>query len=431
MVKRKKILMFGWEFPPEISGGLGVATLGLCKALAHDADVKMIIPKNVPNFNIENIELVGLNSIDPEDIEVLFGTEPTPKIPILPSSFKQPIGPYSSVLPSEFLDQTYYEYYNAAIQPFEIEELYGGDVIAKVIEFEKIAVAYCLKDDFDIIHAHDWLTFLPAMHLKMITGKPLVIHIHSTEFDRTGVESNNWVFELERRAMEMADCIIPVSNYTGDICVQYYGADPHKIRTVHNGIVPVSTKVDAKKRKGNLVVYFGRVTQQKGPDYFVEAAKKVLEYLPDTKFVMAGAGDLLETMILKTASYGIGDRFYFTNFLNKDKLDELLFAADLYCMPSKSEPFGLSALEAAQFGIPVIISNTSGVAEVLPGAMKVAFDDVDKLAAYMVASLNFTGLRQAVVAADNSSLSQITWEKCAKEVMQVYESLFNETNNIC
>jgi hypothetical protein len=420
MGKKKKVLMFGWEFPPAISGGLGVATFGLCKELAHFVDVKMILPKNVAGFDIENVELVGLNNITVKDLPMV---ELASELISLFNTTKQAIGPYSNISSKEFLDQAYFDLYKKDYQPFEIEELYGGDVIAKVIAFERIAVAYCLKEEFDIIHAHDWLTFLPAMHLKLKTGKPLVIHIHSTEVDRTGVASNNWVFELEKKAMEMADRIIPVSNYTGGICIKYYGADPKKIMPVHNGISHHKHALKPALKQGNLVVFFGRITNQKGPEYFIEAAKKVLAYLPDTRFVMAGTGDLLNAMILKVAEFGLGDKIYFTDFLNSVKLDELLSMADLYCMPSRSEPFGLSAVEAAQYGIPVIISNTSGVAEVLPGAIKMDYNNVEKLAAYIIATLKYNGLRKAVVAADNKSLNTITWKNSALEVMKVYASL--------
>lgn len=420
--------MFGWEFPPVISGGLGVATLGLCKALAPLADVKMIIPKNIPDFNIPNIELIGLNSITKKQLAELFKKEDY-------YSFRTPVytsgagfGPYTTVPDTETIDQKFYEVFHGDISPFEIDDLYAGDVIRKVIEFARICVQYCLRQKFDVIHAHDWMTFLPAMELKKRTGKPLVLHIHSTEYDRAGEFSKNWVFDLEKRAMELADRIIPVSHYTGSICAKYYGIPAHKIMPVHNGIEAVKHTVKMSPFEEKMVIFFGRVTMQKGPEYFVEAARQVLDKHKNVKFVMAGSGDLLRPMIELTASYGISDKFFFTGFLNKKMLNELLAIADVYCMPSVSEPFGLSAVEAVQYGIPTIISKTSGVAEALNGSLKFDVWDIKKFAQYIIAALDFEGLRKSVVEANDQSLQSITWENCAKKVMGVYQSIFDEAD---
>lgn len=418
--------MFGWEFPPVISGGLGVATLGLCKALAPMADVKMIIPKSIPDFNIPNIELIGLNSIGKQELEELFKKEIQYTFRELNLKKGMGFGPYTRIAETEFIDQKFYDVFHGDVSPFEIEDLYAGDVIKKVIEFARISVQYCLRQKFDVIHAHDWMTFLPAMELKIRTGKPLVIHVHSTEYDRAGEHSKNWVYDLERRAMELADRIIPVSHYTGEICHTHYGAAREKIMPVHNGIEAITHTVKPKPFDGNFVIFFGRVTMQKGPEYFVEAAKKVLEHHPNTKFVLAGSGDLLRPMIERTAAYGIGDKFFFTGFLNKKMLNELLAIADVYCMPSVSEPFGLSAVEAVQYGIPTIISKTSGVAEVLHGSLTMDVWDVNKLAQYIIASIDYKGLKKSVVEANAHSLKDITWENCASKVMQVYESIFQE-----
>jgi glycogen synthase len=426
MKKRIKVLMFGWEFPPVISGGLGVATLGLCKAMAPLADVKMIIPKNVPDFNIPNIELVGLNSIGKNELEELFKKEIHYSFPEMRMHKGAGFGPYTRIAENEFIDKKFYDVFHGEVTPFEIDDLYGGDVIKKVIEFARISVQYCLRTKFDVIHAHDWMTFLPAMELKIRTGKPLVLHVHSTEYDRAGEHSKNWVWDLEKRAMELADRIIPVSHYTGEICAKHYGVDPSKIMPVHNGIEAIKHTVKQKPFEGNFVIFFGRVTMQKGPEYFVEAARKVLSIHPNTKFVLAGSGDLLRPMIERTASYGIGDKFFFTGFLNKKMLNELLAIADVYCMPSVSEPFGLSAVEAVQYGIPTIISKTSGVAEVLNGSLKIDVWDVDKFAEYIMAALDYKGLKKSVVDANAHSLESITWENCAQKVMHVYQSIFDE-----
>jgi len=422
-LKRKRILMLGWEFPPVISGGLGVATLGLCKAMAGLADMTMVIPKSVPGFSIPGINLIGLNNLSREQLEEIFQVKiaknQSHKVETDYSGFSS----YTQIPSDEYINELFYEVYQEEVEPFEIDELYKGNVVKKVIQFSRIAVKLGLTREFDVIHAHDWMTFLPAMELKLKTGKPLVLHVHSTEYDRAGAHSKNWVYDLERRAMELADAIIPVSYYTGQICIHHYGANPAKVFPVHNGIEGVEPTIKRRSMDGKYVIFFGRITMQKGPEYFVEAAKKVLQYLPNTKFVMAGNGDLLNAMIVKTASYGLGDKFFFTGFLNKKMLNELLAIADVYCMPSISEPFGLSAVEAAQYGIPTVISKTSGVFEVLKGSLAFEVWDVDKFSQYIIASIEYEGLRESVKLSNNASLKHITWENCANKVMEVYEKI--------
>ncbi|MFN4084154.1 MAG: glycosyltransferase family 4 protein [Bacteroidia bacterium] len=419
---KPKILMFGWEFPPVISGGLGVACLGLCKALAPLASsLKMVIPKSTPDFKLQGIDLVGLNAFTKDELLEMFkGSNPVLDVFTIPF---EPIFPYDNVSDSEFIKESFYDTFYNDINPFDITDLYGGDVVRKVVEFARISVQYGLKQDFDVIHAHDWMTFLPAMQLKKLTGKPMVVHIHSLEYDRAGEHSKNWVWELERRAMEMADAIIPVSHYTGFICQKYYGADGAKIYPVHNGIEPIVKTVRKSPFRQKVVIFFGRVTMQKGPEYFVEAARLVLKYHNNVKFVMAGSGDMLRPMILKTAQYNMGDKFFFTDFLNKKLLNDVLAISDVYCMPSVSEPFGLSAAEAAQYGIPTIISKTSGVAEVLNGSLKFDFWDINKFAQYILAALEMDGLRQEVVTKNYESLKHITWHHAAEKVISVYKKL--------
>ncbi len=420
---RKKILMFGWEFPPVISGGLGVATLGLCKALAPMADVKMIIPKSVSEFSIPNITLIGLNSFTQQELDALFTGEHSNFSEYFQAQSDWSFNPYEKIPQGEYFQSRFSTVFQESVQPFEIQDLYAGDVIKKVIEFARIAVRFGLTQTFDIIHAHDWMTFLPAMELKRRTGKPMVLHVHSTEYDRAGANSKNWVYELEREAMQYADCIIPVSRYTGKICENHYGISLYKISPIHNGIEPIQPLVRFKPFKEKLVIFFGRVTMQKGPSVFVEAAKIVLAHCPNVRFVMAGSGDQLNPIIEKISAYGLGDKFSFTGFLNKQRLNELLAIADVYCMPSVSEPFGLSAVEAVQYQIPTIISTSSGVAEVLNGALQFEVWDTHKFAQYIIAALEYNGLQSSVIESNAKSLKAITWEHCAEEVMQVYQRL--------
>lgn len=426
MQKRPKVLMFGWEFPPVISGGLGVACLGLCKALSPLADVKMIIPKSVPDFKIPNIELIGLNAFSREQLREIFSKQSKHGDHGLNShQINAGVNPYAKIDNHESVNQKFYEVYNNNIEPFEIDALYAGDVIKKAIEFSRISVQYALTQEFDVIHAHDWMTFLPAIELKMLTGKPMVLHVHSTEYDRSGADSRNWVYDLEKRAMQLADKVIPVSHYTGSICNKHYGIPEYKITAIHNGVETVKHTVKDSPHKDKLVIFFGRITMQKGPEFFVEAARIVLQYHKNVKFVMAGSGDLHKPLIEKIASFGLGDKFFFTGFLNKQKLNELLAISDVYCMPSMSEPFGLSAVEAVQYGLPVIMSKTSGAGEVLSSALKIDFWDTHKLAQYIIASLDYKGLSTEMVDKANEDLKHITWENTALKVMEVYESVMS------
>ena len=419
---RPRVLMFGWEFPPVISGGLGVACLGLCKAMSPLADLKMIIPKSVPDFKIPNIDLIGLNSFTREQLRDLFKREQYSGYGST-HYVSNAMQPYGGIGSDEFISQKFYDVYHEDIQPFEIDALYAGDVIKKAIEFSRISVQYGLKQEFDVIHAHDWMTFLPAMELKMKTGKPMVVHVHSTEYDRCGENSRNWVYDLERKAMELADRVIPVSEYTGYVCEKYYGVPEYKIKPVHNGVEAIRKSVKKKVIDEKLVIFFGRITMQKGPEYFVEAARIVLQHHPNVKFVMAGSGDLHKPLIEKIARYKLGDKFFFPGFLNKQKLNDLLAITDVYCMPSVSEPFGLSAVEAVQYGIPTIMSKTSGAGEVLSSALKIDFWDTQKLAQYIIASLDYKGLRDEMIQKSDTDLKDITWDNTARKVMSIYDEI--------
>jgi glycogen synthase len=361
--KQPKILMLGWEFPPVINGGLGVACHDLCIALSKHARVTMVIPKTYPEFTIENLELIGLNTIDAKtlrNISYQQDYKQLEEVHYVPSR----LNPYYNQAPSagnlpeiksKYL--TPVEIDGQTAEVFTIEDLYGGDVIEKVTVFGKLTANLASKLDFDIIHAHDWMTMAAGMEIKARTGKPLVMHIHSLEVDRGGESSKGWVYQMEKRGMEYADLLMPVSNFTANVIHQHYGIGKHKIFPVHNGIRPVKAFKREKPFKEKVVLFVGRLTRQKGPEYFLEIASRVLEVRQDVRFVMAGTGDAFHRLLDKSSYRHLGNRFHLTGFLNLEKVHEMLSIADVYCMPSVSEPFGLSAVEAAQFGIPVVISH--------------------------------------------------------------------------
>ena len=425
--KKARVLMLGWEFPPVINGGLGVACHDLCIALNKHADVTMVIPKSNPDFRVDNLDLIGLNNIDARTLKNI-----------------NHVKEYSELEEVHFIDSNLNPYYNSEVKEntgveikskyirdveiggetftvFNIDDLYGGDVIEKVQIFGKLAAKMALTKDFDIIHAHDWMTMIAGMEIKARTGKPLVMHIHSLEIDRGGEHSKGWVYQMEKKGMEYADLLMPVSNFTGEIISKHYHINKNKIFPIHNGIRPVEPFRTEKPFNEKVVLFVGRLTRQKGPEFFLEIAARVLEYLPDVRFIMAGQGDSFQNVIDKSAMKNLGNRFHVTGFLNLDKVRHLLSIADVYCMPSVSEPFGLSAVEAAQFGVPVVISKQSGVAEVLTGSMKFDFWDINRAAEYIIALLKDDVIRQKVVDDANKNLLNISWENSAVKVMEGYE----------
>src|SRR6185436_333281 len=428
MVKDKpKVLMLGWEFPPVINGGLGVACHDLCIAMSEHAKVTMILPKSNPEFKVDNLDLIGLNNYDAHTLKNL-----------------NHVKEYSSLENVHFINSDLNPYYNAGLNDtsggylkskyinkvdiggetfnvFHIDDLYGGDVIDKVRTFGKLAARIASNLDFDIIHAHDWMTMIAGMEIKTQTGKPLVMHIHSLEVDRGGESSKGWVYQMEKRGMEYADVLMPVSNFTGEIITKYYHINRNKIFPIHNGIRPVKKFKSKKPFDEKVVLFVGRLTRQKGPDFFLQIAARVLEKIPDVRFVMAGQGDSFNNVIDNSAAKEIGNRFHVTGFLNMDKVHYLLSIADVYCMPSVSEPFGLSAVEAAQFDIPVVISRQSGVGEVLQGSMKFDYWDINKAADYVISLLNDQVLREIIIQDANKDLQNISWENSAKKVMEGYE----------
>ncbi len=306
---------------------------------------------------------------------------------------------------------------------FKNGTLYGDDIGLKVIEFSKIAAKLALQRDFDLVHVHDWMTYLAGVEVKRATGKPLVVHLHASQYDRAGSEARGWIYDLEKYGMEEADRIIPVSRYTGSIIESHYGIEGSKVRPIHNGAEPVKDFRTRRRFPERLVLFLSRLTAQKGPEFFLEIASKVLEKHAGVRFVMAGTGEKLRQLIETGAFKGLGGKFHFTGFLDKEKVNELLSMTDVYCMPSVSEPFGLSALEAAQFGIPAVLSKQSGVAEVLKGALTADFWDTNLMAEHIVSLLNDPDLRRGVVEQAKADIAAATWDAAAAKVMDVYREL--------
>jgi glycogen synthase len=419
MRKVPKVLMLGWEFPPVINGGLGVACHDLSTAMSAYADVTMIIPKSTPGFKVKNLNLIGLNTIDAKRVDRLSKSY-TNRFFSNVYSIPADLDPYYMEESTMEFTSTLHQVRESRLKPFQIDNLYGGNVVEKVVHFSNLAAALATEMEFDVIHAHDWMTMLAGMKIKAQSGKPLVVHVHSLEVDRGGECSRGWVYDMEKSGLEYADLILPVSRFTGENVHKYYDIPREKIFAVHNGISPVHAFRSPRNYDEKTVLFIGRLTRQKGPEFFLDIASRVLEKDSNVRFVMAGTGDHFNRLLEDSAYKHIGHRFHLTGFLNLEQIRNLLSISDVYCMPSVSEPFGLSAVEAAQFGVPCVISRQSGVSEVLSGSLKFDFWDSQRAAEYILSLLNDPVLRDKVVEDANANLENISWDLSAQKVMQAY-----------
>lgn len=420
--------MFGWEFPPHITGGLGTACFGLTKGLLkHGVEVLFVVPKAYGDESQEAVRLVNASDvlIDlKEDIYQEYWSKMTY------------VEVESKLIPY-FSPEDYYNLITKdKLEDFEISQSlfskqytfsgkYGPNLMEEVSRYAIVAAKIAASNDFDAIHAHDWLTYRAGIAAKKVSGKPLIVHMHATEFDRSGENVNQVVYDIEREGMHAADKVIAVSNLTRQIVIERYGVDPNKVVTVHNAVEPVDNQEEIAANKGvkeKIVTFLGRITFQKGPEYFVEAAYKVLQKDPNVRFVMAGSGDMMNRMIRRVAELKISSKFHFAGFLKGDDVVRMFAQSDVYVMPSVSEPFGISPLEAMRSNVPVIISKQSGVSEILTHAIKVDFWDIDALANSIYGLLNYKGLSKMFRHHGKVEVDNLKWENAAFKVKEVYES---------
>jgi len=427
-----KVLMFGWEFPPHISGGLGTASYGLTRGLSHikDLSVIFVVPKAFGDEDKSRISLIGANNVKIKHRQLLL------------KHFQQNLDfievdsklvPY--VDPEDFWKLTRYEvsgtykYLNINTEgTVDFSGKYGINLLEEIRNYALVANIIAQDNTFDIIHAHDWLTYPAGMAAKEATGKPLVIHVHATDFDRSGGSVNPAVYNIEKRGMEAADKIITVSNLTRNIVIEKYNIPPEKVVTVYNAVEPVEPVAKQVQKKGvtdKVVTFLGRITMQKGPEYFIETARLVLKKMNNVRFVMAGSGDMMEKMIRRAAELKIMDKFHFTGFLKGEEVFNMLEMSDLYVMPSVSEPFGISPLEAMQSNVPVLISHQSGVAEILTYAVKTNFWDVQAMADAIYGVLNYPALSKMFVKYGKKEVDALKWENSALKVKQIYDKVLN------
>jgi glycogen(starch) synthase len=423
-----RVLMFGWEFPPQITGGLGTACHGLSTALSHLVnEITFVLPRiHTGDSKAGKVRLLEASAIgnlnDPLDFEI------SPNIDVY--SIESSLKPYLTSL--EYEAQVRWIAEQRAAQGMQSVFWFSGDygksLFEEVIRFGQIASRAVLVKKFNIIHAHDWMTFLAGVKAKQLSGLPLIVHVHALEFDRSGDQIDQRIYDIERYGMEQANHIIAVSQRTKDLIIQKYGINHNKISVVYNGAFHDQSRTSRSQLRkhplpGKTVVFLGRVTMQKGPEYFLEAAYMVAKKLNDVRFVMAGSGDLLPRMISRMAELRLVDRFHFTGFVTEKQRALLLSETDLFVMPSVSEPFGITPIEAIQFGVPVIVTKQSGVSEILKHAIKVDFWDVRKMADCMINILTSSDLIKQLVEGSKEDLSSISWFRAANQVHQIYQEV--------
>jgi glycosyltransferase involved in cell wall biosynthesis len=428
--------MFGWEFPPHISGGLGTASYGLTKGMAtlDDLEVIFVVPKAWGDEDQSIVRLVGANKIPVAFKKVLYKGF---RYPIEKIEVSSKIVPYTR--PEDFWKVTNSEVsgYSLFVQTnskgtVDFSGRYDGSLMDEINKYAIVASVIADENEFDVIHAHDWLAYPAGMAAMEVSGKPLVIHVHATDFDRSGGSVNPDVYRIEKSGMDAASKIITVSNLTRDIVINKYNINPDKVETVYNAVEPVKIAENLVIHKGfdeKVVTFLGRITMQKGPEYFIEAAYKVLKVMDNVRFVMAGSGDMMEKMMRRAAALKITDRFHFTGFLKGADVFTMLDMSDVYIMPSVSEPFGISPLEAMQSNVPVIISKQSGVAEILTHAVKTDFWDIDAMADAIYAILNYPALANMFIKNGKEEVIRLKWDNSARHVRDIYYRVVENNNN--
>jgi glycogen(starch) synthase len=423
-----KVLMFGWEFPPHISGGLGTACYGLSKGLVSfsDIDLTFVVPKKFGGEDISRMQLLGASDVELSGKTLLKHRESESKESY---TFESHISAYTTPELYEKQIREQKEKLSNTIGTsssgrLEFSGKYGSSLFEEISRYSVVASELAGREHYDVIHAHDWLTYPAGIEASKVLNKPLVVHVHATEFDRCGDNLNKRVFEIERKGMEIAHKVITVSEFTRNTVINKYNIDPSKVVTIHNAVEPISSKnIDNTWKIGTndkIVTYLGRITRQKGPEYFVEAAWKVLQKMNNVRFVMAGSGDLMEQIIKQVARLKISNKFHFTGFLKGEDVYRMYTVSDLYVMPSVSEPFGISPLEAIQSNVPVIISKQSGVSEVINNAIKVDYWDINAMADAIYGILNYKPLANYLRNYSKKEIDFLTWANVAKKVKDVY-----------
>ncbi len=370
-----KVAMLGWEFPPFISGGLGTHCYELTKELKDKCEILFFMPRTKGKVKASHVKIIQV-----------------------PGGFT---GPYLK----------------------EFKGVITNEFFSKVKNYNECVVETALNYDFDLIHCHDWMTILGGIKLKEKTKKPLVFTVHSTEWDRTAGHPWQFIVDIENLGLHMADKVITVSRWMKNQLIKRYGVEPSKIKVIYNGISASKFRTSVKKLNNKVVLFLGRLSVQKGVDYFIRAAKKVLELEPDTVFLVGGKGPELKNLIKLSIELGISDKVRFLGYVPDEDLPKLYALSDVYVMPSVAEPFGITALEAVASGTPLIVSRAAGASELLKHCLKVDFWDVDEIANKIIGVLRYNGLAENLKRNGLCECKKISWSEVADKTFDVYSSL--------
>lgn len=415
--------MFGWELPPYNSGGLGTACQGLTKALAGlDLQIDFVLPKTFEDSVYPWMSVIDASAHATTQMD-----------------------DFCSKLAREFKCVLLNGYYipgnDEKLNPIcrACVKGYGNTPFSHVNFYTAQARTIAASRDFDVIHAHDWFTYPAAMEAKKVAHQrgdhvPMVLHVHATQVDRAGgnTDSDDIIYQIEKAGFDAADELIAVSSYTKRLIAKYYGIDPKKISVVHNGIdhrEPTIHSCHPLSERNKLVLYLGRITLQKGPDYFIKVAKLVTDAVADVKFVMLGSGDMETRMMEEAADMGLTTKIIFNSFIKHSDMDRAYQMSDVFILPSVSEPFGITPLEAIQNGVPVVISNTSGVAEVVENVVKVDFWDVERTAREIIDLLNDPERAKNMSVRAKEEIKALTWEHAAQKTKKAYKKVLRKVGS--
>lgn len=408
-----KVLMFGWELAPIVYGGLGVVCRSITERLVQKGlKVTYIIPKLPVSIDIPQLNLINASSITLDENM------------LTQIQVKSTLSPY--VNNEQY--QQFLQFIRSAHLGNQDGDVYGLDLFTEVERYAYRVKELVNQQEFDIIHAHDWMTFKASVFAKRLSKKPLVVHIHATEYDRSAGHPNPVVLDYERFGLENADKIIAVSNFTKQTIINNYKIPPSKISVVHNAIEQNEKNaeisfLDKQTEDDPSVLFLGRLTVAKGADYLLRSAQKVVKVIPNTKFVFVGKGEMIKELINMSIDLGITENVIFTGWLNHEQVDNAYKQADLFVMPSITEPFGLTALEAMRNGTPVLISRQSGVSEVIQNCLKVDFWDIDAMANKILSVLTLKPLQETLRENGIHDVNHLNWETQTDKIINIYKQL--------
>lgn len=413
--------MFGWEFPPHILGGLGTASYGMTKGMAKQEDMEIIfvMPKPSGDEDRSFMKIIGTNNTP-----VVWKDVPWETAKARFEKFMDP-EEYYRLRDHIYADFNYMHTNDMGC--IEFSGRYPNNILEETNNYSIVAGVIARAYEYDVIHSHDWLTYPAGLHAKSVSGKPMVIHVHATEFDRSRGKPNPIVYGIEKDGMDNCDHIICVSEHTRRVVIENYHQPHWKVTAVHNAVEPLSPEIEAIERNSGVpekvVTFLGRITMQKGPEFFVDAATQVIRKTDHIRFVMAGSGDMMDQMIRLVADRGIAHKFHFTGFLRGKQVYEMLKSSDVYVMPSVSEPFGISPLEAMQCNVPSIISYQSGCSEILHNVIKTDYWDVDSMADAIYSICTYPAMAEHLKVEGKKEVDNIKWEDAGRKVRQIYDNL--------